>query len=48
MDVCAAEHIMMNALIALNDKCRVVASECDKQLEAILTEDQLCRRDLQQ
>lgn len=39
VDVCAAEHIMMNALIALNDKCRVVASECDKQLEAILTED---------
>lgn len=39
VDVCAAEHIMMDALIALNNKCRVVAFECDKQLEAMLKED---------
>lgn len=39
VDVDAAEHIMMDALIALNNKCRVVAFECDKQLEAMLKED---------
>ena len=39
VDVCAAEHIMMEALMSLNRKCRAVASECNKQLEAMLTED---------
>lgn len=39
VDVCAAEHIMMNALIALNNKCRDVAFECNKQIEAMLKED---------
>ena len=39
VDVCAAEHIMMEALMVLNNKCRVVAFECDKQLEAMLKED---------
>ena len=39
VDVCAAEHIMMDALIALNNKCRDVAFECNKQIEAMLKED---------
>lgn len=39
VDVCAAEHIMMDALMALNKKCREVAYECDKQIEAMLKED---------
>ena len=39
VDVCAAEHIMMDALMALNKKCRKVAFECDKQIEAMLKED---------
>ena len=39
VDVYAAEHIMMDALIALNNKCRDVAFECGKQIEAILKED---------
>lgn len=39
VDVCAAESIMMNALIALNNKCRDVAFECNKQIEAMLKED---------
>lgn len=39
VDVCAAEHIMMDALKALRDKCHVVAYNCDKQLEAMLKED---------
>ena len=39
VDVCAAEHIMMAALESLNNKCRDVAFECDKQLEAMLKED---------
>lgn len=39
VDVDAAESIMMNALIALNNKCRDVAFECNKQLEAMLKED---------
>lgn len=39
VDVCAAEHIMMDALMALNKKCRDVAFECGKQLEAMLKED---------
>lgn len=39
MDVDAAESIMMNALIALNNKCRDVAFECNKQIEAMLKED---------
>ena len=39
VDVCAAEHIMMDALIALNIKCRDVAFECNKQIEAMLKED---------
>lgn len=39
VDVCAAEHIMMDALMALNKKCREVAFQCDKQLEVILKED---------
>ena len=38
VDVCAAEHIMMDALMALNKKCRDVAFECDKQIEARLKE----------
>ena len=33
VDVCAAEHIMMDALMALSKKCRAVAFECDKQME---------------
>jgi hypothetical protein len=39
VDVCAAEHIMIYALMALNQKCREVAFECDKQIEAMLKED---------
>lgn len=39
VDVCAAEHIMMDALIALNNNCRDVAFECNKQIEAMLKED---------
>lgn len=39
VDVGAAEHIMMDALIALNNKCRDVAFECNKQIEAMLKED---------
>lgn len=39
VDVCAAERIMMDALIALNNKCHDVAFECNKQIEAILKED---------
>lgn len=39
VDVCAAEHIMMDALIALNNTCRDVAFECNKQIEAMLKED---------
>ena len=39
VDVCAAEHIMMDALMALNKKCREVAFECDKQIEAMLKEE---------
>lgn len=39
VDVCAAESIMMAALESLNNKCRDVAFECDKQLEAMLKED---------
>ena len=38
MDVDAAEHFMMDALIALNNKCRDVAFECNKQIEAMLKE----------
>lgn len=39
VDVCAAEHIMMDALMALNQKCRKVAFECDKQIEAMLNKE---------
>ena len=39
VDVCAAEHIMMDALIALNNRCRDVAFECNKQIESMLKED---------
>ena len=39
VDVCAAESIMMDALMALNKKCREVAFECGKQLEAMMKED---------
>ena len=39
VDVCAAEHIMMDALMSLNKKCREVAFECDKQIEAMMKED---------
>ena len=39
VDVCAAEHIMMDALTSLNNKCRDVAFECNKQIEAMLKED---------
>ena len=39
VDVCAAEHIMMDALMSLNNKCRDVAFECNKQIEAMLKED---------
>ena len=39
VDVCAAEHIMMDALMALNKKCRDVAFECGKQIEAMLKEE---------
>jgi len=39
VDVCAAEHIMLDALMALNKKCRKVAFECDKQIESMLNED---------
>lgn len=39
VDVCAVEHIMMDALIALSNKCRDVAFECNKQIEAMLKED---------
>ena len=39
VDVDAAEHIMMDALMALNKKCRDVAFECGKQIEAMLKED---------
>lgn len=39
VDVCAAERIMMDALIALINNCHDVAFECDKQIEAMLKED---------
>lgn len=39
VDVDAAEHIMMDALIALNNQCRDVAFECNKQIESMLKED---------
>lgn len=39
VDVCAAEHIMMDALMSLNNKCRDVAFECGKQIEAMLKEE---------
>lgn len=39
VDVRAAEHIMMDALMALNKKCREVAFECNKQIEAMLKEE---------
>ena len=39
VDVDAAECIIMDALIALNNKCRDVAFECNKQIEAMLKED---------
>lgn len=39
VDVDAAEQIMMDALMVLNKKCRDVAFECDKQIEAMLKED---------
>lgn len=39
MDVDAAESIMIDALIALNNKCHDVAFECGKQIEAMLKED---------
>lgn len=39
VDVGAAESIMMNALIALNNKCHDVAFECNEQIEAMLKED---------
>ena len=39
VDVGAAECIMMDALIALNNKCHDVAVECNKQIEAMLKED---------
>lgn len=39
VDVCAAEHIMMDALMALNNKCRDIAFECGKQIEAMMKED---------
>jgi len=39
VDVCAAEHIMLDALMALNNKCCDVAFECNKQIEAMLKED---------
>lgn len=39
VDVDAAESIMMDALIALNNKCRDVAFKCNKQIEAMLKED---------
>ena len=32
VDVDAAEHIMMDALMALNNKCHDVALECGKQI----------------
>lgn len=39
VDVRAAEHIMMDALMALNKKCREVAFKCGMQIEAMLKED---------
>lgn len=39
VDVDAAEQIMMDALITLSNKCRDVAFECNKQIEAMLKED---------
>lgn len=39
VDVCAAEHIMMAALTVLNNRCLNIASECNKQIEAMLKED---------
>ena len=39
VDVCAAEHIMMAALTVLNNRCRDVAYECNKQIEAMLKEE---------
>lgn len=39
VDVCAAESIMMDALMALSNKCHDVAFECNQQIEAMLKED---------
>lgn len=39
VDVCAAEHIMMDALMKLQEKCHAVAAKCTDQLEAMLAED---------
>lgn len=39
VDVCAAEHIMMDALMQLKHRCYALATQCDDQLTAILKED---------
>ena len=39
VDVCAAEHIMMDALIQLKHRCYALATECNDQLGAMLKED---------
>lgn len=39
VDVCAAEHIMMDALMQLRHRCYALATECNDQLGAMLKED---------
>lgn len=38
-DVCAAEHIMMDALMQLKHRCYALATQCNDQLAAMLKED---------
>ena len=38
-DVCAAERIMMDALMQLNHRCYALATQCNDQLAAMLKED---------
>ena len=39
VDVCAAEHIMMDALMQLKHRCYALATQCNDQLAAMLNED---------
>lgn len=37
VDVCAAEHIMADALLNLSSKCKAVMKECNDQISKMLT-----------